>query len=70
MNSIVVGQKISSFSQKFYGTFNNANKFRAMTQSIKLRLIKTLVLPLSDYFIFLHTTVILVRSKRRDCKFY
>ena len=58
-------KQISSVSQKVYGTLNNLNKFRAMTpESIRLRLIKTLVLPHLDYCSFAYCNISKEQEKR------
>jgi hypothetical protein len=58
-------KQISSVSQKVYGTLNNLNKFRAMTpESIRLKLIKTLVLPHLDYCSFAYCNISKEQEKR------
>jgi hypothetical protein len=58
-------KQISSVSQKVYGTLNNLNKFRAMTpESIRLKLIKTLVLPHLDYCSFAYCNINKEQEKR------
>jgi Reverse transcriptase (RNA-dependent DNA polymerase)/Endonuclease-reverse transcriptase len=58
-------KQISSVSQKVYGTLNNLNKFRAMTpESIRLKLIKTLVLPHLDYCCFAYCNINKEQEKR------
>jgi Reverse transcriptase (RNA-dependent DNA polymerase)/Endonuclease-reverse transcriptase len=59
------GKQISSVSQKIYGTLNNLYKFRAMTpESIRLKLIKTLVLPHLDYCSFVYCNINKEQEKR------
>jgi Reverse transcriptase (RNA-dependent DNA polymerase) len=58
-------KQISLVSQKVYGTLNNLNKFRAMTpESIRLKLIKTLVLPHLDYCSFVYCNINKEQEKR------
>jgi Reverse transcriptase (RNA-dependent DNA polymerase) len=58
-------KQISSVSQKIYGTLNNLYKFRAMTpESIRLKLIKTLVLPHLDYCSFAYCNINKEQEKR------
>jgi Reverse transcriptase (RNA-dependent DNA polymerase) len=56
---------ISSICQKVYGTLNNLQKFRGMTpEIIRLRLVKTLILPHFDYCCFAYCNINLGQRKR------
>jgi hypothetical protein len=58
-------KQISAVCQKVYGTLNNLNKFRAMTpQCIRLKLIKSLVLPHIDYCCFAYCDINNEQTKR------
>jgi hypothetical protein len=58
---------ISSICQKVYGTLNNLQKFRKMTpESIRLRLVKTLILPHLDYCSFAFCNITAGQRKRLE----
>jgi exonuclease III len=56
---------ISSICQKVYGSLNNLHKFRAMTpETIRLRLVKSLILPHFDYCSFVYCNLTSTQRKR------
>jgi len=64
---LVWDRHISSICQKVYGTLNSLQKFRAMTpESIRLRLVKSLILPHFDYCSFSYCNINAGQRKRLE----
>jgi hypothetical protein len=64
---LVWDRHISSICQKVYSTLNGLQKFRAMTpESIRLRLVKTLILPHFDYCSFVYCNINAGQRKRLE----
>jgi exonuclease III len=56
---------ISAICQKIYGSLNNLQKFRSMTpQTIRLQLVKSLLLPHFDYCSFVYCNITSAQRKR------